>query len=136
MDTVILYADGSSSPHTKKPAGYGYIIFDSNETHEFAAETGEVPTDVGRSVNVAEYYSLIKGLERAKALGLMKVLIRMDSQLIVYQVLGKYRVKDSTLQLLHARTHSLLAEFEVFHIEWIRRAGNRADALSRVQDGR
>jgi ribonuclease HI len=131
-DISILYCDGSSSPHTKKPAGYGYIIYNSSEANVLTKGTGEVPSHVGLTNNCAEYYSLIKGLEQALSLGISSIVIKMDSQLIVYQVMGKYRVKDAVLKGLHARVLTLLTYFEHFNIEWIRREFNRADELSRV----
>ena len=80
--------------------------------------------------NVAEYRALLLGIERAQALGAHEVELVGDSELIVRQVRGDYRVKDAALRDLHAQVARALDGFERWSIEHVRREENeRADRL-------
>ena len=80
--------------------------------------------------NVAEYRALLLGIERARALGASEVELVGDSELIVRQVRGEYRVKDASLRDLHGRVRHALAGFDDWSIRHVRREANeRADAL-------
>ena len=74
---------------------------------------------------------LVAGLERARELGLERLEIRLDSELIVRQVKGEYRVKNAGLKPLFERAQSLLREFRGWDIGHVPRAENKqADALA------
>jgi len=80
--------------------------------------------------NVAEYRALLLGIERARALGATKLDLIGDSELIVRQVRGEYRVKDAGLKPLHARVAGELRDFERWSIRNVPRDENAAaDAL-------
>jgi ribonuclease HI len=80
--------------------------------------------------NVAEYRALLLGIERAQALGADDLELIGDSELIVRQVLGDYRVKDASLRELHARVREALDGFDRWSIRHVRREENEAaDAL-------
>ena len=80
--------------------------------------------------NVAEYRALLLGIERARALGAREVELVGDSELIVRQVRGEYRVKDAVLRELHARIGEALDGLERWSIRHVRREENeRADRL-------
>ena len=80
--------------------------------------------------NVAEYRALLLGIERARALGAREVELVGDSELIVRQVRGDYRVKDAALRDLHARVVKALDGFERWSIRHVRREENaHADRL-------
>jgi ribonuclease HI len=80
--------------------------------------------------NVAEYRALLLGIERARALGASEVELVGDSELIVRQVRGEYRVKDAGLRELHARVREALAELEHWSIRHVPREENaQADRL-------
>ena len=80
--------------------------------------------------NVAEYRALLLGIERARALGAREVELVGDSELIVRQVRGDYRVKDAALRDLHALVVKALDGFERWSIRHVRREENaRADCL-------
>jgi len=80
--------------------------------------------------NVAEYRALLLGIERARALGAGEVELIGDSELVVRQVRGEYRVKDAALRELHGRVREALAEFDRWSIGHVRREANeRADQL-------
>jgi ribonuclease HI len=80
--------------------------------------------------NVAEYRALLLGLERARALGATEVEAIGDSELIVRQVNGEYRVKNAALRPLHAAALEALAGFARWELRSVPRAQNAdADAL-------
>ncbi len=80
--------------------------------------------------NVAEYRALLLGIERAAALGARELELVGDSELIVKQVKGEYKVKDATMRKLHAEAKRALREFDSWSIRHVRREHNsEADAL-------
>jgi ribonuclease HI len=91
----------------------------------------EASSFIGRATNnVAEYHGLLLGLERAKALGATEVDVVNDSELIAYQVTGRYKVKHSDMKPLHAEAVAKLGGFERWSIRPVKRALNaEADAL-------
>jgi ribonuclease HI len=91
--------------------------------------------------NVAEYTALLRGLELVQGLAAErkekpKVLVRSDSELMVRQLAGAYRVKDAKLQALYVKTRGLLNAMPGSSVEHVPRERNRdADALAnRVLD--
>ena len=100
-----LFADGGSRGNPG-PAASGAVIVDPGG--EVVAEAGEflgVATN-----NVAEWTALVIGLEAAAERGIRRLAIRMDSELVVKQVRGEYKVKHESLQPLHRKAMTLLAE--------------------------
>ena len=120
-----LFADGGSRGNPG-PAASGAVLVDPS---------GEVMDEVGRFLgtatnNVAEWTALLIGLEKAKELGIARLAIRMDSELVVKQIRGEYRVKHAALQPLHRRALTLMRSFEWFDIKHIPRKQNAlADGL-------
>ena len=93
---------------------------------------------IGKATNnVAEYRALLLGIERAAALGASDVELVGDSELVVRQVKGEYKVKDANLRELHAEVKRALASFERWSIRHVRREHNsEADRLvNRALDG-
>jgi ribonuclease HI len=86
---------------------------------------------IGRATNnVAEYRAMLLGIERAQALGASEVELIGDSQLVVRQVKGEYRVKDEGLRPLHAEVRAALDSFDRWSIRHVRREHNaEADRL-------
>jgi ribonuclease HI len=81
--------------------------------------------------NVAEYRALLLALREAASLKPASVRIRSDSQLLVRQLAGDYRVKHPHLIDLHARARELIKAFPVVQVEHVRRDANaRADRLA------
>jgi ribonuclease HI len=111
------------------PAGAGFVLEDG---------TGTVVRSGGRFLgtrtnNAAEYEALVWGLETALDEGARDLSIRADSELMVKQVSGLYRVKNEGLRRLHARAKSLLASFDSYEIVHVRREENAAaDALANI----
>jgi ribonuclease HI len=96
---------------------------------------GEVVDSRGEAIgtatnNVAEYRALLLGIELAREHGAAEVELIGDSELIVKQVNGEYRVKDAGLRPLHAQVRAALEGFDRWSIRHVRREQNAAaDAL-------
>jgi len=86
---------------------------------------------IGRATNnVAEYRALLLAIERAAARGARELELVGDSELIVKQVKGEYKVKDATMRELHAQVKEALRDFESWSIRHVRREHNaEADRL-------
>ena len=81
--------------------------------------------------NIAEYSALIHGLEEARMIGADEVTVYMDSELVVRQINGEYRVKDAMMKKLFAGAIQLLGEFKAFEVKHIDRSKNKeADKLA------
>jgi ribonuclease HI len=108
------------------PAAYGFVLVDADGNE--AARVGEV---LGRTTNnVAEYTGLVRGLEHALELGVRELAVRGDSELIVKQLRGEYRVKNETLKPLYEQARALLDRFDSTDVAHVYRADNSiADSL-------
>jgi ribonuclease HI len=86
---------------------------------------------IGRATNnVAEYRALLLGIERAAALGAKELELVGDSELVVKQVKGEYKVKDANMRKLHAEVKAALHTFDRWSIRHVRREQNaEADRL-------
>lgn len=123
--TVILHTDGASRGNPG-PASAGVVI-----AH------GDKPVFAGgfflgrMTNNQAEYHGLLLGLEQALAMGASSIIVRSDSELLVRQINGQYRVKNADLKPLVKRALDLLERFDSAEVGHVRREGNaRADALA------
>jgi ribonuclease HI len=103
---------------------------------QVTTEEGEVLGEIARGIgeatnNVAEYTAVIEGLSLAHDLGATSVWLRSDSQLLVNQLTGRYRVKSTHLQPLHRRARGLAAGFDRISFEHVPREQNgEADRLA------
>jgi ribonuclease HI len=123
---IVLYTDGGSRGNPG-PAAYGVRVETADGT--LVTEFGETlgPT----TNNVAEYRGLIAGLEWALAHGHADVRVRSDSELLVKQMRGEYRVKHPGLQPLHAQAKQLASQIGRVVFEHVRRENNvHADRLA------
>jgi len=109
------------------PASYGVVIRD--ESGEIVARLKKY---IGRTTNnVAEYYGLIAALDYAQSQGVRALRIESDSELLVRQMLGHYKVKSADLRPLFERAKKMAQTFESFRIAHVYRAQNsEADALA------
>jgi ribonuclease H / adenosylcobalamin/alpha-ribazole phosphatase len=123
---VVVHTDGAARGNPG-PAGIGVQI-----TSDDGRVLAEIAEGLGETTNnVAEYTAAIRGLERAAELGATEVVLRTDSQLLVNQLTGAYRVRTPHLQPLHRRLRSLAARFERVSYEHVPRARNaEADRLA------
>jgi ribonuclease HI len=94
----------------------------------------ELGKKLGRDTNnVAEYYALLAALDYAAAHNIRALRIRSDSELLVRQMQGRYKVKSPDLKPLYERASKLARQFEYFVVEHVRRESNReADALANL----
>jgi len=123
---LIAHSDGGARGNPG-PAGYGVVIKD--ETGKTVAQLSEY---LGHQTNnFAEYQGLIAALEYALQHGPKALKLISDSELLVRQIKGIYKVKNATLQDLHARAKELIAQLEWFSIGHALRENNRdADRLA------
>lgn len=83
--------------------------------------------------NVAEYFGLLSGLKCARSFGINRLIAEGDSQLIVKQLNGEYRVKDAVLKTFYTASVDTIKDFDYFEIRHIPRAENsRADWLANL----
>ncbi len=81
--------------------------------------------------NVAEYRALILGLTKARDMGVRHLRVLMDSELVVKQVLGLWRVRNANLRSLWSEARALMAAFDEVKLELVpRRSNRRADLLA------
>ena len=127
VKSLVIYADGRARPNPG-PAAVGIVI---------QGQAGEIVKEISQRIgkatsNQAEYRALILGLEEAGKLGAVHLDIRLDSELLVRQIKGQYRVKNAELKPLFQRVNQLFSKFRSVQIEHIPREQNRvADALAR-----
>jgi ribonuclease HI len=126
-----LFTDGGSRGNPG-PAASGAVLI---------APDGQILHEVGHFLgvatnNVAEWTAVQIGLEAALEHGVRSLAVRMDSELVVRQLSGEYRVKHPDLQPLHGRVKSLLRKFQHVDIAHVRRKDNAlADGVvNRVLD--
>ncbi len=123
---LTIHTDGAARGNPG-PAGAGAYIQDQDgkvvsEEFRYLGETTN---------NVAEYQALLLGMECARELGASRIEMRADSELVVRQLTGEYRVRNPALQKLHARVQQLAREFESVRYTHVRREQNReADRLA------
>jgi ribonuclease HI len=130
---VVLHVDGGARGNPG-PAGIGVVVSSpEGEVLDEVAETIGVATN-----NVAEYRALLRGLERAGALGATEVEIVNDSELIAKQLTGAYKVKHPAMKPLHAEAIAALRRFDAWRVRSVPRAQNaRADELvNQALDGK
>jgi ribonuclease HI len=126
--TMVLHADGGSRGNPG-PAGAGAALLD--------AEGGQVASwhrYLGVATNnVAEYQALILGLEGALDLGVSELLVRLDSELLVRQLQGRYQVKSPHLKPLYEQARALVRRFASVKFQHIPREQNAiADRLANL----
>ncbi|MDE3108770.1 MAG: reverse transcriptase-like protein [Acidobacteriota bacterium] len=109
------------------PAAYAVVVRDPD---------GKVILELGKRFgrdtnNVAEYYALLAALDYANSSDIKALRVRSDSELLVRQIQGRYKVKSPDLKPLHERALKLSRQLQYFTIEHVRREQNRdADALA------
>jgi len=123
---VIIHIDGGSRGNPG-PAAAGVLIRDAASdrlVHEAGYRLGKLTN------NAAEYQALIKGVAMALELGATSAVIHSDSQLLVRQIRGQYKVKSADLRPLYDQAQKLLDRLSDWRIEHVKREENhRADIL-------
>lgn len=123
---LIAHTDGGARGNPG-PAGYGVVIQDSA-----GPKVAALSQYLGRQTNnFAEYQALIAALEYAVTHGPRALKVVSDSELMVRQLKGVYKVKDPTLRDLYGRASQLISKLDWFSIEHVLRGHNReADELA------
>ena len=128
-----MHCDGASSGNPGN-AGIGVVIdIPENDPYgEGQKETFTISEYIGIATNnVAEYSAFIKGLEKAKSLDIRNIKVYLDSELLVRQINGVYKVKNKNLIPLFNKANHILDFFESYTVEHVRRDLNKeADALA------
>ena len=131
MSEYILRFDGScKGPQTERRIGMGLVIYrDDNVVFEKAW----TQDDDNLTNNVAEYRGLLGALAYLVENGYQEALIRSDSQLLVRQMQGRYKVRHPRLQPLYRQAKALEANLALVTFEHVRRTENTAaDRLSNL----
>jgi ribonuclease HI len=122
---LVAYADGGSRGNPGEAACASLITTDTGEEHLRRAKR------LGKTTNnVAEYEGVLLALDLCKELGAAKVTLRLDSELVVRQIEGRYKVRNPDLMQLHHRVMLRQKMFEKLHVEHVPRKENAAaDAM-------
>lgn len=122
----VLQADGAARGNPG-PAGAGAVLLDA---------AGNVVAELRRALGVAtnnraEYEALVMGLQEARRRGIEELVVRLDSELLVRQLRGEYRIKSKGLQPYAQAALRLLASFRSARVEHVPRERNaHADRLA------
>jgi len=125
-DKLVIYTDGAARGNPG-PAAIGVVLQD---------EAGNTLATISRRLapttnNQAEYSAIIAGLEKAVSLGAKQVRLKSDSELVVRQLMGQYKVKNADLREMYSQAVKLIGKLEKFSAVNIPREQNRqADALA------
>ena len=123
-DVITIHTDGGARGNPG-PAAFAYVL--EWPGHDDIEEKGLLGVSTN---NIAEYTALVKALEHAKKLGGRRVVVNSDSELIVKQMNGEYKVKNENLLPLYEAARKLVRAFDDVEIRHIYRAANkRADRL-------
>jgi ribonuclease HI len=122
----VVMVDGAARGNPS-PAGCGAVIYDEN-----GVVVKQLSRYLGHATNnVAEYEGLLMGLEALLQLGQKRIVVQSDSELLVRQLNGRYRVKDEKLKVLFQRAMTLLRQFDSYRILHVGRELNKvADRLA------
>ncbi len=132
MDQIpTLYFDGGSRGNPGKAAGAAVLIMPGGDSYTV---TCYLPL---ATCNQAEYTGLIIGLEKAQELGVTALNVKGDSQLVINQMKGAWKIKSENLEALAARARGLIRGFSKVDLQWVARNENKlADAAAnRCMDG-
>jgi len=112
-----LFTDGCSKGNPGMAAG-GILILNSNEDIVLSKKIflGNKKTN-----NEAEYLTMLEGLVTAKKMGIKRIKIFSDSQLVVRQIRGAYKIKKETLKKINKKIMEILKSFEEFEINSVPR---------------
>jgi ribonuclease HI len=123
---LVAHSDGGARGNPG-PAGYGVVIEDDS-----GKKVAALSEYLGHQTNnFAEYQGLIAALEYAREHGHKALKVISDSELLVKQIKGVYKVKNATLQELHGRARELIAQLDWFSIGHALREHNQeADRLA------
>ena len=125
---LIAHVDGGARGNPG-PAGYGAVI-----TDQAGQKVAALSEYLGHQTNnYAEYHGLLAALDYALKRGYKALKVVADSELLVKQIRGEYKVKSPALQELHQRARQMIAKLDWFTIQHVLRGGNQeADRLANL----
>ena len=127
INSVSLFTDGAADLHTKTSGIGGVFLGENNEKLYRFSEYLDDATN-----NEAEYSALIRGLEIGLELNIINIEIFSDSELIVKQINGDYKVKHERMKRLHRKAIALLCQYCNWSLQHVPRDDNMiADKLSK-----
>jgi ribonuclease HI len=123
-DDMTIYTDGAARGNPG-PAAFAYVLKQEGQPDvEANGKLGDTTN------NVAEFTALVRALEHARQLGAKRVRVHSDSELMVRQMQGRYKVKNEGLLALYEQASELVSDFDHVGFEHVRREANgRADKL-------
>ncbi|GBD99649.1 14.7 kDa ribonuclease H-like protein [bacterium BMS3Abin07] len=125
MKKAVIFSDGASSGNPG-PSGIGAVIKTADSSYEISENIGTATN------NMAEYRALIAALKKASDLGIDEITIHLDSELLVRQINGQYKVKSKGLIPLFMEVMKLLKRFRCYNIYHVPREENKkADMLAK-----
>lgn len=125
MDLITIHTDGGARGNPG-PAGFAFVL--SRPGQPDLEENGYLGEATN---NVAEYTAVVRALERARAIGARRVLLKSDSELMVKQMNGQYKVKNAGLLPLFEQAQRLRRDFDQVTFQHVRREYNKeADKLA------
>ena len=116
INAVSLFIDGAADLHTKTAGIGGVFLGENNEELYRFSEYLDDATN-----NEAEYSALIRGLELGLELNIMDIKIYADSELVVKQVNGEYKVKHERMRPLHRKAIALLCQYSNWSVQHVPR---------------
>lgn len=132
--TAVMHCDGASSGNPGD-SGIGVVIYPAED--DFRIREEDEPVRISEYIgiatnNIAEYTALIRGMRKALQTGVTRIRILLDSELLVRQITGIYKVRNSKLLPLWNEAMQLLKQFDEWSINHIpREANGEADSLAR-----
>jgi ribonuclease HI len=123
--TISIYADGAARGNPG-PAGVGIVLKEGDKTiktvHKYLGDMTN---------NIAEYSAVISGLQQASICGYKNVELYLDSELVIQQLRGNFRVKNRNIKPLFEKAIALISSFDNVKIIKIERRNNKeADKLA------
>lgn len=127
-DEYVLFFDGCSK-NNPGPSGAGAVLYHNGvEIWSTAVFVGHKETN-----NVAEYTGMIVGIKRAVEMGIRRLVVKGDSNLVVQQMNGKFRVNADHIKPLHASAKNIIRNFDsIQFVHVYRHLNQRADELSNM----
>ena len=127
-DEYVLFFDGCSK-NNPGPSGAGAVLYHNGvEIWSTAVFVGHKETN-----NVAEYTGMIVGIKRAAEMGIRRLVVKGDSNLVVQQMNGKFRVNADHIKPLHATAKNIIRNFDsIQFVHVYRHLNKRADELSNM----
>lgn len=128
MLKAILYTDGGARGNPG-PAGFGALLF--SEDHKLIDFTGGY--EAHATNNFAEYSALLIGLKLAQKKGVTNLECRLDSELVVKQLKGEYKIKDENIKNFYKKINELIIDFKSISFKHIPREDNKhADRMVNI----